>query len=270
MIGTDRGRMIGSTDPNSIKLHKRGDEKPGCCKRFRRCCYGCCPFILALLGVMAFVFWPRKIFMCVDYSRTTTDIQLSLAPPQASVSFDMPVSVDSDNFWGVTLKNVGVEGYYQGEYDAALSRGSIDDLTLKMRGSSSFNVSLAPADLSAAQLGSAVSYFTEQCGALGQVLDPDATWLLDLKVTVEMMSFSHDFWIRDLEMPCHNAPAGAGGYVGSTGGYEDGELRPPDGKYCIELLCAIDDLTCEKSCPSEGSSSPAAPPPAAPPSLLLG
>lgn len=227
-------------------------------------------FTVVLLGVMAFIFWPRKIFLCVDYSRTTTGIQVSIAPPQASVSFDMPVSVDSDNLWGVHLQHVGVEGYYKGEYEAALSRGSIDDLKLTARGTSSFNISLAPADLSAAQLGSAVSYFTEQCGVLGQLLNPGATWLLDLKVTVGLVGFSFDFWVRDLEMPCHSAPNGAAGYMGNSGGCEDGELRPPDGKYCIELLCAIDDLTCEKSCPSDDSSSPVVPPPAAPPSLLLG
>ena len=264
--------MIGSTRADAIKIDVGKQES--CCARHRkcvRCCGCCCLLTILLLVVVGVIFWPRTLLICIDYSRTTLRLEFTHLPPKLATSFTLPVSVKSENLWGIHLTSVGVDGYYKGQYDAVLARGKIDSLTLKARAKTSFNVTATPVELSSAQLVSAVDYFTDECGLLGQTLDPTATWQLDLKVTVEVLSQTFEFWIRDVEVPCHSVDASGGiELFGVDGGCEDGKRRPADGKYCIELFCAIDDLMCEKSCPaaSDVSRSPAPPPPAAPPSPL--
>jgi len=245
--------------------HGAAPGRKGCCTRRRRCLRRCSQLmvlLVVLLAVLAGIFWPRFLLVCLHYSSTSVLLTTAGSPPGARVSFEMPVSIASTNLWGIKVDRLRLTAFYEGNYDAAIARGSADGFELKVRGNTSFDLSVSASDLNAAQASSLTNYVTTQCGALGQLASSGSTWKMDVRVEVALpMGVELVFWLRDLLVPCHGVGAPLG-WLGGDGGCDDGTQRALDGKYCISLLCAIDDLSCEKKCPPPPS--PPLPPPLPP------
>jgi len=264
--GLEAAETRARLDPHSAILPQRRSS----CDQHRRCircCTYCCLSMLIVLGILALIFWPRLLVICINYSQLSTRLNVAQA---AAIEMVVPVSIASSNWWGIRLDFIEVSGFYSGNEHAALTRGRVDHFELKVNGNSTFNVATAPADLSPAQAATAYDYLITRCGPLVD----SGTWRLDLHVRVKAYGANVAFWIRDLEMPCH--PLNPVVPLHST--QEQGDECESDdeqgvGQYCTRLLCALDDLTCEEDCPNPSASSrrrlPHAPPASPPPAVAL-
>jgi hypothetical protein len=190
----------------------------------------------------------------------------------------IPMTSSSANLWGIVL-GVNATAFYSGNEEAILAQALLPRFELVAQGDANFTLDLVAPEASASQAANVIDYFVSRCGAVGTEPWAAGSWSTDLHVRLRLpFDYLVDFWVRDLELPCHTtspvAPFSVAGNQTQEGGENEGCTEGPEGgKYCITFLCAIDDLLCERTCPAHdrdavASSSPAAaplaPPPAAP------
>jgi hypothetical protein len=192
----------------------------------------------------------------------------ALVDSSASVEVNLPISIDSQLKVGLRINLIEADFYYKGNYDTALARSRVEGFELVATSNSSFVAVLSPADLSAAQASTAVDYLVSQCGAALN----SGTWLADMHLRAKLYGLEVEFWIRDLEMPCLSIGVVQLGGPSSLPLSESCDMGEDSedsyGKYCVSLLCAVDDLMCEKACAAEASR-PASTPPPHPPTVSL-
>ena len=251
------------------------------------CCVCCCCLVLLLiaLGIAAFFFWPRLLTVCLHSANTTAVVRLTADPSSsadasvdaaiseatanasgslpgatATVEFVVPMSVNSSNLWGFRVESMSVDAYYAGDRDVAIARGSVDDFSLVAQGTSYFDLVLTPNPAGF----DVYRYLAEDCGPL---ITDEASWPLDLRVELSFLFVeNYTYWIEDLQMPCATVtpvtPAvgpwfGRPGmmnecddpFSGRMGGVEGawGNDAWGKGQHCKSMLCAIDDLWCERA-----------------------
>lgn len=263
-----------ATGAASIQLEMGGKtpQHTSCCARRRKCLRGCCCCCVCLaltLGIVAFIFWPRLLTLCVHYSRLSARliVDSTVYTSTAQVEMTVPISIMSTNLWSFHMDLLDVTMYYSGS-DVELSQGRVEDFALAAQGNTSFDVTVSPiVDVSPAQAAVVVDYFVARCGPAFS----SGSWLADLKVLVELWGFRLTFWLREIELPCVAGSAVAALGAIATGGEDDCEGEGHTaGRYCKRLLCSIDDLMCEKCTPAaspSSSTSTALPPPPAAPSV---
>ena len=251
------------------------------------CCVCCCCLVLLLiaLGIAAFFFWPRLLTVCLHSANTTAVVRLTADPSSsadasvdaaiseatanasgslpgatATVELIVPMSVNSSNLWGFRVESMSVDAYYAGDRDVAIARGSVDDFSLVAQGTSYFDLVLTPNPAGF----DVYRYLAEDCGPL---ITDEASWPLDLRVELSFLFVeNYTYWIEDLQMPCATVtpvtPAvgpwfGRPGmmnecddpFSGRMGGVEGawGNDAWGKGQHCKSMLCAIDDLWCERA-----------------------
>ena len=196
--------------------------------------------------------------VCVLYSQMSMRLQVS-GSAVARVDAVVPIAIDSTNLWGIKIDLLEVTAFYAGNHDVALSRGTLEGFALVANGNSTFNISLSPAELGAAAAANALDYFAARCGVAWNA----GTWLADIRVIAKVWGKQLTLWLYDVEVPCANAASVVPLAVAALPGNCDEQAV---GRYCKRLLCAIDDLMCEKECAERPS--PTAPP-TTPPSPVL-
>jgi hypothetical protein len=245
-----------------------------CCARhwrcilFSSCCWG---FFLVLLGVAAFVFWPRLILICVHYAEVRGDLYLSQSP--SSPFFTMapvltvPMTIDNTNLWGLTA-HVTLTAYPSGAEDVPLVRSS-SDAYMHPNAVTEFEMVLGNAGGRTAEQAVAVlEAIRAGCGD-NPLQWTTRSWMLDLLLEIDRIALtdlSVDVWYRDIAMPCDGGVASAAGFWSESGACQTTMSdRVPDdaGVCCVPFFCAWDDLDCEKTqSPEQGTSPPSPAPPA--------
>ncbi|KAL1496674.1 hypothetical protein AB1Y20_014269 [Prymnesium parvum] len=258
---------LSSTNQSEMDKNAPPPRKSFCQRRRRciRCCGCCCCFLLIALGVLAFVFWPRFVRICVEYLQMSSRLTVSSSGGRTTVGATMivPVEVNNTNLWGLpTIEYFRAEAYYSGDEVTPFSDGEVRDLKIDGQSIFRFDLELTPTTLSREQAQNAYDYFLRRCGAT--LTSSQATWLADLYMELRL-GFTLGFWLRDIEMPCAAGLARAPAFLTDRG------CQDLD-KYCIELFCAIDDLSCERSgCMADRNATfihrapPLSPPPPSPP-----
>jgi hypothetical protein len=231
-------------------------QQQSCCARHRRFVRSlcCCAFLLAALGALAIVFWPRLLVICALYADSAATVRV--VDQAAVVGVTMPVSIESRNLWGLSA-DVSMAAFYDGNRESALTRGVVP-LALVPMGTTRFDVEMTAPDANGAQAANVLADLVRDCGPLLS----SGFWRMDVQVDVRAYGAHVAGWSEDLEMPCATAAAAVPlvrSNSSTDGCGNDGSQPPPSGRYCVRLLCALDDLSCEERQP------PCPPPPAAPP-----
>ena len=186
----------------------------------------CICFLLFVVGVAAYVFWPRPLTVCLHYGDATATVKLALDPSSsvnasadgavsateaavgaeasaalpgatATVEFVAPFSTNNSNLWGLSVDSLRVAAYYSGNRDVAIARGNLDSFNVVAQGASEFDVVLTPEEDQAANI---YTYLTRDCGPL---LTDGASWPLDLHVELSVFFLQNlSFWMENLSMPC--------------------------------------------------------------------
>ena len=228
-------------------------DKTWCQRHNKIRCLGMCGlFTLIFLIIMAIVFWPRITFICVDYASASVTLPaIPITTPTPEIGISIPITVDNGNLWGMTIRNIEVEGYYKGNEETTMTTGTIDNFSLTPSGFTMFPVTMKTPGLSVAQYKTVLKYLNDDCGA-----DPIAAatkkWPLDMKIKVNFMGIKFDFWIRDIQIPCATAAAGAGVVTTSKDNKDKNcadknknNKTPATSHNCIALFCSVTDLMCK-------------------------
>ena len=269
-----------------VEKSKRKRSSCSCLKWYCCVCCCCLVLILTALGVAAFFFWPRLLTVCLHSANTTAVVRLTADPSSsadasvdaaiseatanasgslpgaaATVEFVVPMSVNSSNLWGFRVESMSVDAYYAGDRDVAIARGSVDDFSLVAQGTSYFDLVLTPNPAGF----DVYRYLAEDCGPL---ITDEASWPLDLRVELSFLFVeNYTYWIEDLQMPCATVTpvtpavgpwfgrpnmmddACNDPFSGRMGGVEGawGNEAWGKGQHCKSMLCAIDDLWCERA-----------------------
>jgi len=208
----------------------------------------------------------------------------------ASLTLVVPISINSSNLWGIQA-DIRVGAFYSGNRAAALARGAIEGFALVPQGTTRFDVEMTLPEAEASQASNLYDYLVRRCGPFVS----SGTWFLDLHIQAAAYGVEAEFWIEDVELPCvgvgvEASPIGMLRNVTNATSLDDcaaEALRNAarvDGQYCKTLLCAVDDLMCERleenACgqsggtstsgggSGDGSAAPLPRPPAAPPPLV--
>lgn len=222
-------------------------EQGSCCssRKCLGCCCCCCLLVLIALGLMSYFLWPRLVVVCAAYAKASFDLEYSGTAPSASFNMILPFTISSKLLVTIYDIDIDVDAYSRGNYDATLAHGRITGFDLAAEGNSTFEVVLSPVELSPAQVQTVADYFVDECGPTLLL----GSWFADFRLTVDLYGQDVTVWIRDIELPCVAAGVALVGPENEDSCDESASKdSQPLGKYCISLLCAVDDLQCEEAC----------------------
>lgn len=220
-----------------------------------RCCSICGGITLLLLIILAIIFWPRLILLCVDYtnsglSASVTQQALTASSP-VEVRMNIPIKTKSHNLWSLHVPKVRVEAFYKNNYNAHLGAGEIKDLRLNALSESSFTVDVIPPQATASQVATATQLYdinNGECRASACV-GAACTWPVDLKIMITILGYEIAFWVRDLAMPCPRVAAGAS--LVPLAVQDDGQsCASKEEAYktehnCVAFFCSVSDIMCK-------------------------